>query len=183
MYSSKSVIRYGLLSRLTASIRLLKPSLPVTRLLRFRISPKRNFNNADSSLVRKKSELGDLTSLVKMFVTSSIQKPVVEEKPKIVTSPQTKRKAKAEEEPDDLCETNNKAFTNQLRKGIQKISFDNGEPEDKPVGYYADKFPDELIELKHYLGKFVPVDWTFKDSWRKANAALCQERCNKKTKI
>jgi len=117
-----------------------------------------------------------------MLVTSSIQKPVEQEKPKIVTSPQIKRKAKAEEEPLDLCETNNKAFTSQLRKGIKKIADDNDEPDCEPIGYYTDKYPDEIIDLKHYLGKFVPVDWNFRDSWRKATAAMCQERSKKKPK-
>ena len=116
------------------------------------------------------------------MIQSNIRKEEEGEKHKIVTSPQLKRKTKTEEEPE-LCETNNKAFTSQLKNGLLKIAEDNGEETNKPVGYYSVKYADEVNKLKQELGKFVPIGSTFKESWRKANAAMCQERSSKKPKI
>jgi len=146
-------------------------------------SQKNLLNNADSALLKKKtSELGEVASLMKMLINSNIKKPEPEEeKPKLVTSPQSKRKNKDDEEPE-LCELTNKAFTTTLRKGLEKIADDNGDDYNRTVGYYSLNYPDEVNKLKLELGKFVPKDWTFKDSWRKATAAISQERCSKKSK-
>lgn len=59
----------------------------------------------------------------------------------------------------------------------------NGEEKNRPVSYYAEKYAGDDNELKQQLNRFVPVESNFKESWRKANAAISQERNSKKLQI
>ena len=86
-------------------------------------SIKNVLNNADEAyLNRKPNEINQLVTLIKQLIDSKTPEPQKDEK--VVKSPQTKRKGQAPEEPEEMCQTNNRAFAHYLRQELEKIGIE-----------------------------------------------------------
>ena len=70
---------------------------------------------------------------------------------------------------------NNRVFTKCLRVMLDKLGVENND-QDQTVGYYEKNYPSEVNQIKKNLTKYVPIGKTFKEAWKAANAAICQER-------
>ena len=62
-----------------------------------------------------------------------------------------------------------------MRTMLDKLGEDNNDKEQN-VGHYENTYPLEMNQIKKDLTKYVPIEKTFKEAWKAANAAICQER-------
>lgn len=121
-----------------------------------------------------------LQTIIKQLINAKVDsEKKIEEPNKIIHSPPTKRKTAEPEESFEQIETNNRSFTNCLRRGLDIIAETNND-KDKTVGYYTEHYSKEVNEMKRSLKRFVPIGLTFEEAWRKANAAIFQERSLKR---
>ena len=76
---------------------------------------------------------------------------------------------------------NNRAFTNYLRNQLSTLAdsqFDHGQT----LGHYCNRYPDQMNRIKRELVKYVPIEKSYTEAWKKASQALSQERAEVKKK-